>query len=713
MPARPTASDIPSTPSAGSAAAFVIFALLGTLLYAQAVLESELLSAAFLSGPSWQSLVARLGRAPVPGDPTSVSIPLFTVAAVIVPLFGIALACGAWRLRRATGLRAAAGRWVAQAGRWWLIPGAWWLLSTLGLLSGWEPLRLFLDGTVELWLALALAGGASAWFSVRDALKSPGDAAGRRWRLTAAVVASGVIFAAMNWGLWFNLRVPHGDSAMYEEHLWNVWHGKGFRSYLDQGLFLGEHVQVVHLLLLPVHMLWPSQLLLELCQAFAIAAGAIPVYRMTLRFSMSSRAALLLACAYLLYFPVQYLDLTIDLKTFRPNSLGVPALLFALDAWEGGRRRACLGWLALMLSAQEDYAIVISLFGAWIVLNAGAGTSAESRWSWRAALRRILSPAARSQLLFGVALAAFGVVYLLVVMKVVFPYFRDGATIHYASYFEDLGKTPEEIVTTLLTRPLFVLGLLINVPTCLYAAALLAPLGGLPLRSPGRLLVGAPLFALLCLNKLALQPPAPVHHFHASLAPLLFWAASAALRPRAGWPGWEHSEAPAIPEPALAAVPWARFACLCALATGLFMSVTPLGIKFWDPGSSRYWGRLYVAGERARQFAVVDALIPDDAHVASTDFVHARLTHRERSYDYSDYVRKVADYEHRVPSDTNWIVIDIEHPYNPPELVDRLRTSPADTIRELGPQSDGRWQVVDHPAKHYFIVLKRSGEDVP
>jgi hypothetical protein len=428
---------------------------------------------------------------------------------------------------------------------------------------------------------------------------------------------------------------------------------------------------------------------------------------MAQRFSGSSRAGLLLAGAYLLNYGVQYLDLTIDLKTFRPNSFGVPALLFALDALERGRRGIAIAWLALMLSAQEDYAIVMALVGAWLVLTAGtAETDSLPRWSLSAAVQRSLSPAARPQLLFGAALAAFGVVYLAIVMKVVFPYFRDGATIHYTTYFEGLGETPDEIIWTILTRPDIVLGKTVTVPATIYAAALLVPLGGLPLRSPGRLLVAAPLFVLLCLNKLALQPPTPVHHFHAPLVPLLYWAAAAGLRPGAGWLRLNRSEAPALP------VQRARFACLCALTTGLFMTLTPLGFKFWDAGGHRYWHNLYVPNERARMFPIVDALIPANARVASTDFVHARLTHRERSYDYSDYVRKVADYEDRVPSDTGWIVIDIEHPYHSPQQAAALRSSPSNTVRELRDSPD-EWQLIDHPASKYFIILKRRSPDGP
>ena len=57
----------------------------------------------------------------------------------------------------------------------------------------------------------------------------------------------------------------------------------------------------------------------------------------------------------------------------------------------------------------------------------------------------------------------------------------------------------------------------------------MVPLALLPLLSPSRLLVGMPLIVLLCLNEIAQSFPAPVHHFHAPLVPILFWAAAAGL----------------------------------------------------------------------------------------------------------------------------------------------------------------------------------------
>lgn len=725
MPASPIHRQ-PSRPAGAVSASAVrggaVFTcgLLCSALFAQVVLEDARLAAPYVSVRLWQALVWGLGGTGGSGDATSVQLPLAGLLAWLIPAHLIALAAGAWLLTCGghSGWRHACVRWADRGWRWWLICGAWWLLWNAALLGGWNAGVLFLAQTSELWLSLAMAGWVAAAALLREqsgagradvsALPpdlSPPPAA--QSQLPAALwigmALYGLVFTALNWGLWFNLRVPHGDSAMYEEHLWNIEHGKGFRSYLDQGLFLGEHVQVIHVLLLPLHWVWPSHLLLELCQSFALAAGAIPVYRLARRFGGCPRAALLLAWAYLLYFPLQSLDVTIDLKTFRPNSLGVPALLFALEALERGRRGAAVAWLALMLSAQEDYAIVIALLGVWIAATAGAVPEPSGRWSLAARVRRLFARGARKQLAFGAALALFGVAYLLLVMQVVFPFFRDGATIHYASYFAKFGHTPGEIAWTLLTRPQRALAELMTVSSAVYVAGLLVPLGGLPLRSPGRLSVAAPLFGLLCLNELAMQPPAPVHHFHAPLVPLLFWAAAAGLRPSG--PAVLPSAAPDASQSGLQRRR-ARLACLCALTTGLFMSISPLGIRFWDPGSSRHWRALYVPGERARSFRHVEALIPRDARVASTDFVHARLTHRTRSYDYSEYRRRVADYEDRVPHDTDYIVIDIEHPYHRPEQVLALRRDPYTAVRELRTQPE-QWELLEHPADRYFIVLRR------
>ena len=84
--------------------------------------------------------------------------------------------------------------------------------------------------------------------------------------------------------------------------------------------------------------------------------------------------------------------------------------------------------------------------------------------------------------------------------------------------------------------------------------------------------------------------------------------------------------------------------------------------------------------------------------MASTDFVHPRLTHHNRSYDYSKYVRRVARDQVGVPDDTDYIVIDTHHPYS-------WVRGPED-VRELQTEND-KWELLPDQTDGYFLVLRR------
>jgi uncharacterized membrane protein len=674
----------------------------------------------FLSPPSWEAVGPWLSASgkPVQSDVLDAAyLPCLLVAllvtAVAWPLGALVLAS-----RRQQFFSTALRRWGRNGWLWWCLLGLWeWVWVALAAVD-WEFGANLWVGAIPFWTAFCLSGwlftglsgcvrtsAASAAQKTADSqaifLRAPRVI----WLFVTVYVA---VFVTMNWRLWFNLYLPHGDSAMYEEHLWNLFHGKGFRSYLDQGLFLGEHIQVVHLSLWPFYVLWPSHLMLELCESVALACGAWPVAWMTLRHTGSRRAAACAAAAYLLYFPLQFLDIEIDLKTFRPEAFGIPLLLCTLDQLDRGRWRGFLLGVVCCLMVKEDYSLVLGPLGVWIAAtawwrsspwegeapaeprtiaepqclrgSAGASPSLSQKWCW---------------FWLGLGLAVFSVAYLFLATRVVMPYFRPGEEIHYTRYFSRLGDSPEAIVRTILTRPGFVAGEVLTTSTWLYALALLVPVGFVALLSPGRLAVGLPLFGVLCLNELARDPR---HHFHAPLVAIVFWAVAAGLANVPGIVRWLRERYRLSPWDAsavmIAAGHWLWISALCS---GLFFSLSPLGLAFWDPGSNWNWHKLYGPSRRGVEFAKIAPLIPKTARVASTDFVHPRFTHHARSYDYSGYARKVSGYEHRVPDDTEFIVIDTTHPYSNyhrPEDVPEYH------------QTD-QWQLLPDETNGFFIVLKR------
>lgn len=675
----------------------LVFCLL-TSLTIQSILQSEAIATQFTSQGGWREIVeffesAHSRFSPTDGmtaNPSYGRIALTQLSGGILLWLGGALLIG-----RRTGmpLSQALGCWGICGWLWGLIPTFWEIsrIVAAGFADG-NTASVFLTATAPFWMASSIAG----WLATFGALiQKPEptvstDAKPNRRAFYGVLIAASiyvVVFTAMNWQLYRNMLVPHGDSAMYEEHLWNFTHGKGFRSYLEDRLFLGEHLQVVHLLLLPLHLVWPSLMMIDLCQSLALASAAVPVYWITVRHSNSPKAGMLVAIGYLLYFPMQYLDISIDLKTFRPSAFGIPAILYGLDQLERGRIKSALIFVIVALSAQEDFTIILAPLGLWIALFPSAAIRDVAR-NKKLGTKRIR--------LLGLGLAVFNVIYLILALKVIMPWFRSGEKIHYVGYFQQFGNSLEEVVKNILGNPKLLFSELFAITTPIYAIMLLMPLGMMAIFSPSRLLVGLPLFSLLCLNQLS---RAPHHHFHAPIVPILFWATAAGA---ASFPGsWKKDRAtPQKTGGANTITLWAAyFVAASAFATGLFTSIGPVGIGFWDPHSPAYWKGRYIIQERAKKFALVIDEIPKTARVFSTDFVHPRFTHYARSYDYSAYRRKTdEELVNPEPGITYYLVIDTQHPYSTiktPNDIPQYRDHPED------------WELLPDKTDGYYIVLKR------
>ena len=688
----------------------------------QVILNDYALAGTLMSRELWMSVIGLLcGKvSPTADVPLDVLFVALLVVAIVCWLGGAA----ALAVKTKSPFSNILWIWGRDGFRWWLIPGVWLLLWTIVSIAEWETVLSLLAATPQLWLAVTLAGFTASFFALsvsQNDLVSPTVSA-TSWRVPLSVWVGlalyVVVFTTMNWQLYQGLLLPHGDSAMYEEHLWNLEHGKGFRSFLDPGLFLGEHIQVIHVALLPLHVVWPSQMLLELCESLALASGAIAVFWIARRHTQSDKSGALLAFAYLLYFPMQFLDIAIDLKTFRPIAFGVPLLLFAIDQMERRRFVSMSLLLLCALSAKEDFSIVIAPLGLWLLCRGGGvdPTSNQPADADRSPERRVR--------MVGGAMAVLSVCYLLLVLLVLIPAFREGHDPHYTGYFgwlheaavqdsvADSGVEPAGplgIAHVLFAQPTIWLGRLFSMQSLFYALALLVPAGFLAVFSPGRLTVALPLFGVLCLMEVsggdstdAGFPLVPFHHFHAPLIPIVFWASAAGLSHAAGF--WRRlwGRLRRTKESIIAVDPtvWTRhFAWTSALAGGLFFSLGPMGVPFWDVGSTWSWRSLYVPGERAEEFPAVIAMIPPSARVASTDLIHPRFTHYERSYDYSEYPRSVNDNKPGAPLDTDYIVIDKQSRYSNvtrPQQVREFRERPHE------------WKLLLN--NDFFIVLQRKNE---
>ncbi|MEZ6039013.1 MAG: DUF2079 domain-containing protein [Planctomycetaceae bacterium] len=640
---------------------------------------------------------------------------------VLIRIFGLATALLALGLLlriliRETLCRQTVSQLTRQLGLVWLASLVWtglWLLADLQPASIFSQLYYLAPG---LWLSLFPAATLTAILPETRMRAPSADLPPKRvdWQLVVLLVATGCWICVsfwMNERLYAGLWIPHGDSAMYEEHLWNVWHGKGFRSYLDQGLFLGEHIQVIHLLLLPIHMIWPSHLMLELAESIALGICVVPVYSIALRHSGSRSAAMWLGLAWLLFFPMHFLDIAIDLKTLRPGSFGLPFLFWGIDLAERRQLWKSSACFLVALSAQEDFALITGPIGLVLWLTSGrkgCSPAEDSSPDVSSGSPSEQKTEGRTYQLWSIGLCAFSALYVLMAVWVVIPWFRSGVPVHYSRYFGDLGNSPGDLVRTTLQEPQRVLAQFFCLRTFLYLMVFSVPIGFVLWRSPLRLLAACVTFVMLSLIQLGNAdsvpsesgaaettaaahidlPPVPYHHFHAPMLPVLFWAAAAGLRG-----GRIHLLSGAVNPGNIA-----RFAFFCALFSAVTNSMMPVGLGFWSTQSRTGYARLFVPGPRAEHFNKLAPFLPVTSRIASTDYVHTRLTHCDRSYDYSGYLRAVNNYQPGVPADTDIIVIDTQHPYS-------VIKSPSQ-VRELNEQAD-QWRLREDLSDDYFLVIER------
>lgn len=463
---------------------------------------------------------------------------------------------------------------------------------------------------VAFWTPSILAAALAGWLAGHWQAASSSTPGGwaRAWTSTVlAAVVYATVFSTLSILQYEALHVPHGDSGMYEEHLWNFAQGKGFRSQLDDGrLFLGEHFQIIHLFLLPVYLLAPTMPTLMICQSAALASGSLAVTWLCRQKDFPPRAAFTLALAYLLYFPLHYLNIEITWKCLRPTTFGVPLLLFAVAALEAGRYRLLCVLLMFSLFVKEEYAIAAGAIGLFL------------------AFRSLRRPEARTDGKVGMAIACVSGAFLLCALWVLIPYFRGGEP-HYAPYFNQLREDPTKAWSLLATEK-----------NARFLVLMLLPFGATPLLSPGRFAVTWPLFLYLMLGDPNRRLAEPYLHFHAPLIPLLAWAAVGGIE-RLG----RRIELTYA----------CRVVACIALVTAFWYGKSPLSWRFHDPleGMPRrqqgphltwepmgtYWRDVYVPSERATQSfpQVLKTLTPDD-RVAATDYIRTRFTHFRAAHDY-------------------------------------------------------------------------------
>src|SRR4051794_11854203 len=159
--------------------------------------------------------------------------------------------------------------------------------------SGWPRWGRSSRSTASSWASSAGRSATSSWLAARS----------ERVALWGAIAAYGAVFSTLSVRRDRALETGRFDLGNMVQAVWATAHGHPLRITDlrgDQISRLAAHVDPILALFAPLWWIWPSPDLLLTVQAFAVALGALPVFRLAQRHLRSERAALGLALAYLL-----------------------------------------------------------------------------------------------------------------------------------------------------------------------------------------------------------------------------------------------------------------------------------------------------------------------------------------------------------------------------------------------------------------------------
>lgn len=255
---------------------------------------------------------------------------------------------------------------------------------------------------------------------------------------------------------------------------------------------LGDHAAFILYAIALLYKIYPNVHWLFATQAIALAAGVFPIYALSLQIGLSVAYARVIALSYLLYPALFNINFFTD---FRPEAIAIPALLWAMWAGISNRTWQLIVAVALVLASKDILSLTVIALGIWMYFI----------------VRRRF---------YGIACIVTGTVWYLLTVGYLVPLLRGGQA-GGVVFYGSLGNSPSQILWTIITNPVLILGKFFSPDTLFYYLLLLLPvIIGLHWRE---ILTILPALPMLLLNILSDYWPQRdlIHHYSLPIFPFI------------------------------------------------------------------------------------------------------------------------------------------------------------------------------------------------
>lgn len=281
------------------------------------------------------------------------------------------------------------------------------------------------------------------------------------------------------------------DDGAYNQLMFNTLHGRWFEGSFEMNEIgmtrLGQHFTPAIALLLPLYAIHPKTETLLVIQTFLVSLSAVLVYFLTLKLTTQRWISLVFSISFLLHPSIQ----AINRVSFHEVCLAPPLLLIAILLYENERRLLSLIPVILLCLIKEDMPLLVIGLGLFVVIG-----KRSFRW--------------------GVIYLSIGLFFFTAINFVLMPKFQEWQALYntgheyayaYSNRYKDLlggnaNGTMGDLILAILMNPIRIVKIIFLREKIIFCAALLFPLGILPLLAPACLLIALPnLLTLLLSNE--------------------------------------------------------------------------------------------------------------------------------------------------------------------------------------------------------------------
>jgi uncharacterized membrane protein len=429
--------------------------------------------------------------------------------------------------------------------------------------------------------------------------------------LALGIVCYIIAFTAAAWYKYATYQMGF-DLGVHEQVLWNTAHGRiaATSAFADTESYLGIDIIPTELLLAPIYALAPSAYTMLFLQTLGLALGAVPVFLLVRDRFGTEWAGLVFAAAFLLYLPVEYMNL----YEFQIRAFATTFLLMALYALERRRFRSFLLWSLLALGCRSDVGFVVAGMGAYAILD-----FRSQILDFRETQSKII--------LFGLLPIILGLGWVALCVGALIPLFRDSPFLYAQIIYGQFGDSLGAIARTLITRPVFVVTYVFDgadgAMRLRYLLEMFLPFGFLLLLQPRMLLITLPIFALNLLSNTPNIHASTHYHYQALIIPFMVVGSAYSLE-------WlirrtTNDERRTTDDESRSSLIYRRWSLVGVLALSLACN-----IGFRNP----FFSLLTRQVDRMRIAATERLLthVPSDAPLATTNTIGPHASRRERIF---------------------------------------------------------------------------------